>query len=92
MTAGGAVAAVAGVALFAVFAGLNDAGPLVGVGLRARGPGPLAAPAVLVAAVVLVPLAVGTAVAATLTGRLAVCALLAAAADAPADGVVKRFQ
>ncbi|MEV4758457.1 inorganic phosphate transporter [Micromonospora sp. NPDC049559] len=61
---------MAGVLLFALFAGFNDAGALVGLGLRAR-PGVLAAMAVLVVAVVLAPLAVGTAVAATLTGRLA---------------------
>jgi PiT family inorganic phosphate transporter len=63
------VAAVTGVLLFAIFSGFNDAGALVGLGLRAR-PGALAGMAVLVAAVVLAPLAVGTAVAATLTGRL----------------------
>ncbi|WP_406316159.1 inorganic phosphate transporter [Streptosporangium sp. NBC_01639] len=57
-------------AVFAVFTGFNDAGAQVGLGTRARGLPPLAALALLATAVAVAPLVVGTAVAATLDGRL----------------------
>jgi inorganic phosphate transporter, PiT family len=60
----------AAAALFAVFTGFNDAGALVGIGLRALGMRLLPAVTLLVAAVVTVPLIVGAGVASTLTGRL----------------------
>lgn len=56
--------------LFAAFTGFNDAGALVGIGLRVRGIRPVVALSVLVAAVVVAPLAAGTAVATTLNERL----------------------
>ncbi len=63
----GAVAA----GLFAVFTGFNDAGALIGIGLRGpRGPRPAAALGALTLAVVLVPVIVGTAVATTFSMRL----------------------
>ncbi|MEV1246647.1 anion permease [Nonomuraea sp. NPDC050022] len=57
-------------ALFALFTGYNDAGAVIGLGLRARGLRPLTALLLLALAVVAAPLAVGTAVAATLSTRL----------------------
>ncbi|NUR47920.1 MAG: inorganic phosphate transporter [Hamadaea sp.] len=63
--------AVLGIAaLFATFAGFNDAGVLVGIGSGIRGLRPFAALMLLTAAVIGTPLIVGTAVAATLDGRL----------------------
>ncbi|MEU9836529.1 inorganic phosphate transporter [Streptosporangium sp. NPDC048047] len=56
--------------IFAVFTGFNDAGTQVGLGSRVRGLPPLAALALLAAAVAASPLIVGTAVAATLDGGL----------------------
>ncbi|GAA2396202.1 hypothetical protein Cme02nite_64930 [Catellatospora methionotrophica] len=63
------VAALAA-ALFVLFTGFNDAGALVGIGLRARGLRPGAALVMLTVAVVAVPAVLGAAVATTLTTRL----------------------
>ena len=57
-------------ALFAAFTGFNDAGALVGVGLRVGGLRPVTAVAVLCLAVATAPILLGTAVAATLGERL----------------------
>lgn len=59
-------------AAFALFTGFNDAGALVGLGLRlsARGLPPMPAVALLAVAATVVPLVLGTAVAATLGERL----------------------
>ncbi|MFD0823535.1 hypothetical protein ACFQ0D_35620, partial [Micromonospora zhanjiangensis] len=57
-------------ALFAAFTGFNDAGALVGVGLRVGGLRPVTAVTMLCVAVATAPILVGTAVAATLGGRL----------------------
>ncbi len=56
--------------LFAVFTGFNDAGAIVGIGLRAVGLRAATAVALLTAAVATAPALLGTAVASTLTGRL----------------------
>lgn len=56
--------------LFAVFTGFNDAGAIVGIGLRAVGLRAAVAVALLTAAVATAPAILGTAVADTLTGRL----------------------
>ncbi|MEV0395013.1 inorganic phosphate transporter [Polymorphospora rubra] len=56
--------------LFAAFTGYNDAGALVGIGLRNRGIRPVVGLLVLVAAVVAAPLVIGVAVATTLDERL----------------------
>ncbi|WP_237101010.1 inorganic phosphate transporter [Nonomuraea sp. MG754425] len=56
--------------MFALFTGFNDAGAVIGLGLRVRGLRPITALLLLGLAVVAAPLAVGTAVAATLSTRL----------------------
>ena len=62
--------AVTVAALVATFTGFNDAGALVGVGMRIRGLRPVTAVAWLGTAVTVAPVLVGTAVAATLGERL----------------------
>ncbi|WP_237102361.1 inorganic phosphate transporter [Nonomuraea sp. MG754425] len=57
-------------ALFAAFTGFNDAGALVGIGLRIRGLRPVTGLVLLAAAVAAAPVILGTAVAATLGRRL----------------------
>lgn len=57
-------------ALFAIFTGFNDAGALVGIGLRIRGFRPVTGLLLLAAAVAAAPVVLGTAVAATLGQRL----------------------
>jgi PiT family inorganic phosphate transporter len=57
-------------ALFATFTGFNDAGALVGIGLRIRGFRPVTGLVLLAAAVAAAPVVLGTAVAATLGQRL----------------------
>lgn len=57
-------------ALFAAFTGFNDAGALVGVGLRVRGLRPVTSLLLLTLAVAAAPVLLGTAVAATLSERL----------------------
>ncbi|MEO3748223.1 hypothetical protein [Plantactinospora sp. B5E13] len=56
-------------ALFATFTGFNDAGALVGIGLRIRGFRPITGLVLLAAAVGADPVVLGTAVAATLGQR-----------------------
>jgi PiT family inorganic phosphate transporter len=57
-------------ALFAAFTGFNDAGALVGIGLRIHGFRPIIGLVLLAAAVATAPVVLGTAVAATLGRRL----------------------
>ncbi|MGC5020306.1 anion permease [Micromonospora sp. DT47] len=63
-------ASLALAALFATFTGFNDAGALVGIGLRIRGFRPVTGLVLLAAAVAAAPVVLGTAVAATLGQRL----------------------